>query len=486
MFTLSSLRQDFTSHTASEEKQSIVIPDRRYVPSDPFSLDSIVDITKLLKSAVASGLKAIPEVGSLLASLFGVLWPDPKKPSLKWDQIESNVKGIVKDLLDKDKIAHLQQLTKALHDLIKEYEQTPFGISQKGERFTFILSWLTTIRREFTDNDTPWLALPFFVPLATLHLGFLREQLLHWDKIYPGEPADEDRLRRELTNAIVIYTIAADQIREKCLKWRLDERIVVTKPERDGWSLAGSSKCKYVRDLETKFSQTIGCGGPEFGPGKGYPTETEVDRYVQDLRDAAGAVYREQIDEILAPSLQWPQFDKAGTYDPVKRVVMAGTTGPMGSGISRGMWHFNDREFAREHGPITKVVVHGWDRVDGLEIWYGGVSSGLRGKRAGSSRELVVGEGESIVHVSGHIGKFLDSIRFSVSPKKEAQGGHGTDNFRIGFPEDGPENEPGTFRLDYVYGWSNGVTRGLSRALGQCFAGLRLWTVELKYSNNSL
>ncbi|UKZ74465.1 hypothetical protein TrVFT333_002134 [Trichoderma virens FT-333] len=401
---------------ANAQQQRIVVPDRPHYQSSDSHVN-VIDVNKLLKITVSNGLKAIPTVGSLLSGLITALWPDPSKPGLRWDEIDGNVRMIVAGLLNDDKVRDLRQRINSLQDLINNYNQTPYGISQKGERFTFILSWLTIIRREFTENGTPWLTLQFFIPMATLHLGFLREQLLHWDQIYPNQPADTDRLRRELRDAITIYTAAADGIRERCLTWRLDERIVVTEREvKSRHRILGPTYHKFVRDLETQFSHEI----------------IWAERYAQDLRDAAGAAYRQQIDDILAPSLQWPQFDREGAYDPINRDIMAGTTGPMGSGISHCMNHFNDREFARKHGRITKVVIHAWARVDGFEIWYGGVSSGLRGKCGGTPRVLEVGEGQSII-----------------------QGGQGEDNFRIGFPEDGPGDEPGTFRLQYVYGWSN-------------------------------
>ncbi|EHK22858.1 uncharacterized protein TRIVIDRAFT_60319 [Trichoderma virens Gv29-8] len=457
---------------ANAQQQQIVVPDRPHFQSSDshINLGNIIDMNKLLKITVSNGLKAIPTVGSLLGGLITALWPDPRKPSLRWDEIDGNVRMIVKGLLNDDKVRDLRQRINSLQDLINNYNQTPYGISQKGERFTFILSWLTIIRREFTENGTPWLTLQFFIPMATLHLGFLREQLLHWDQIYPNQPADTDRLRRELRDAITIYTTAADGIRERCLTWRLDERIVVTERKvKSRHRILGSTYHKFVRDLETQFSHEI-IWGPEFGPGRGYSPDLEAERYAQDLRDAAGAVYRQQIDDILAPSLQWPQFDREGAYDPINRDIMAGTTGPMGSGISHCMNHFNDREFARKHGRITKVVIHAWARVDGFEIWYGGVSSGLRGMCGGTPRVLEVGEGQSIVCISGRVGVYLDSIRFFLSPETQIQGGQGEDNFRIGFPEDGPGDEPDTFRLQYVYGWSNnssGYIEGFGAAFHQ-------------------
>ncbi|KAK0672641.1 hypothetical protein QBC41DRAFT_299296 [Cercophora samala] len=442
-------------HSTRHQQPLIVVPTRQYYHDpDAFNLNNIVDINKLLKTAVSSGLKAVPAVGLLLGSIVGALWPEKSKPGLQWDRIDKDVRRVVEGLLDQDKVKALRQKIESLHDNIDGYNKTDYGGRQKGEKLTYMLCRLIEIRRDFTENGTPWLTLQYFVPLATIHLTLLREQLLYWDKFYPGDAKPEKRLSDELQDAIKIYTAAAEKIRERCLKWRMEERIFVTGEEVQSWTLVGRNYHKYVRDLETDFSHEI-VWGPEIGPGRRCRVEEEVDRYLQDLRDTAGAVYRQQIDDILAPALQWPQFGKAGAYDPVKRIVMAGTTGPMCSGVAFGMWHFNDREFARKHGPISKVVVHAWDRVDGFEIWYGGVSSGLRGRRGGSPRTLEVGDGESIVCVTGHAGSWLDSVSFFVSPDKHIQGGKGTDNFRIGFAEDGPANDTDTLHLDYVYGWSN-------------------------------
>ncbi|GAQ47709.1 hypothetical protein AtubIFM55763_008465 [Aspergillus tubingensis] len=453
---------------ANPQDRRIVVPVRPHVRNlDPsFDLSNVININGTLKAVVSNALKAIPQAGLLLSGIVTAFWPDPSRPSLRWEEIDRNVRTIAQGLLDDDKVRELRQRIDSLYDLIKDYNQVDYRNRQKGEKLTFILSWLTVTRRTFIENSTPWRTLQYFVPMATLHLSFLREQYLHWDELYPREAAPP-RLLEDLRDAIEIYTNAATAIQERCLRWRMDERIEKTQRSMKTWHLMGSTYHKYVCDHETGFSHEVVWGGPGIGPSQGYSHELEEDRYFQDLRDAADAIYQQQIDDLLAPSLQWLYFDPQRRYTPITRTIMAGTTGPMGDGISNGMVHFNDHEFAKRHGRITRVVIHTWHRVNGFEIWYGGMSSGFRGTTSHQNAQSVleIGENESIVCVSGYVGKYLDSIRFFVSPERRiAGGGRETggqgdpdreDNFRIGFKEDGPSNEPNTYKLQYVYGWSN-------------------------------
>jgi len=188
---------------ANTQLQRIVVPvpNRPHFQGDPhINLGSVLDLNKVLKTTVSLGLKAIPIVGSLLSGLIKALWPNPRSPGLRWDDIDKNVREIVHSLLDEDKVRDLRRRIDSLHDLIDQYNRTEYGISQKGQRFTYILSHLTVTRREFTENGTPWLTLQFFVPLATLHLGFLREQLLHWGQSFstkmPTRPVSAGSLTR--------------------------------------------------------------------------------------------------------------------------------------------------------------------------------------------------------------------------------------------------------------------------------------------------
>ncbi|KAI8943989.1 hypothetical protein F4801DRAFT_595287 [Xylaria longipes] len=434
-----------------------VLPERRgnaaHQETPAEWLDTL-DYNAIFKALVSEGLDFVPEVGAVLSGLVGFLWPDKDKPQLRWDQISKGVEKIVADLIAKDKVKQLAQKSESLYELIRKYDEVPYGIVQKGQKFNFILDWFTVIKREYLDNETPWETLQYFVPMATLHLTFVRQQYFLWDKIYPDNPgAEKEAHRKELEQTIQQYSAAAKKIKARCLEWRLEERIYKTPWRDDGAGPGGHARSRSVGDKERDYEWEVKLNWDNgYGGDLGFSPDIMIERIYQDLRDYADAVYRQQIDDLLAPSLLWDQFgvDNAGKYQPVSRDVMTVTTDTMGKGYSGDMVHFNDREFAEKNGPITKIVLNAWDTVDGFEIWYGGKSSGHRGGHGGSERVLEVGEGESIVYVSGRMGDYTDSLRFRVSSGKKISG---EDNFHIGHLENGPSNEPDTFRLKYVYGW---------------------------------
>ncbi|KAI1132596.1 hypothetical protein F5Y10DRAFT_292979 [Nemania abortiva] len=460
----------WSSESAGNLKLNVVVPTRSGFPAHQLTpaewLDTL-DYNGIFKALVSKGLALVPEVGSILSGLVGFLWPDKDKPQLRWDQISKGVEKIVKDLIAEDKVKQLARKTESLYELIRKYDELPYGIDQKGQKFNFILDWFTLTKRDYLDNETPWETLQYFVPMATLHLTFVRQQYFLWDKIYPNNPgAQKEAHRKELEKTIEQYTAAAKKIKDRCLKWRLDERIYMTPWHDDGAGPAGHAKSRSVGDKERDFKWHIKLNWDNgYGGDLRYNPDKMSERIYQDLRDYADAVYRQQIDDLLAPSLLWDQFgvDNAGKYKPVTRDVMTVTTDTMGIGYTGDMGHFNDREFAEKNGPITKIVINAWDTVDGFEIWYGGKSSGHRGGYGGSKRVLEVGEGESIVYVSGRMGDYMDSLRFWVSSDKKISGGamggagdpRSADNFHIGHLENGPSNDPDTFRLKYVYGWSS-------------------------------
>ncbi|KAI0112276.1 hypothetical protein GGR51DRAFT_61916 [Nemania sp. FL0031] len=461
-------QQLWSSKSSGNLNPNVVVPTRSGFPAHQLTpaewLDTL-DYNGIFKALVSKGLGLVPEVGGILSGLVGFLWPDKDKPQLRWDQISKGVEKIVLGLIAQDKVKELARKTESLYELIRKYDEVPYGIDQKGQKFNFILDWFTLTKRDYLDNETPWETLQYFVPMATLHLTFVRQQYFLWDKIYPNNPgAEKEAHRKELEQTIQQYTAAAKKIKDKCLEWRLDDRIYMTPWHDDGRSPAGHAKSRSVGDKERKYKWDIKLNWDNgYGGDLRYDPDLMSKRIYTDLRDYADAVYRQQIDDLLAPSLLWDQFgvDNAGKYKPVSRDVMTVTTDTMGRGYAGNMVHFNDREFAEKNGPITKIVINAWDTVDGFEIWYGGKSSGHRGGYGGSKRVLEVGEGESVVYVSGHMGDYMDSLRFWVSSDKKiaggAMGGPGDprtgDNFHIGHVENGPSNDPDTFRLKYVYGW---------------------------------
>lgn len=200
-----------------------------------------------------------------------------------------------------------------------------------------------------------------------------------------------------------------------------------------------------------------------------------------NLLDYVDIAYRDEIEWYLSLSLCWPNLAVENKHDWVAYTQTPYMDTRIAGHGAYPMSHFNDREFFLQHGPITKVEIHAWDGVDGIEVWYGGQSSGLRGKRGGTVRTLDVGPGENIVCVSGHIGTVVDTIKFQVNKGKKIGGGGNRagyptadDTFRLGSDTDGPLDWD--LKLAYLYGWYTGDQntfegRGWVQQLGAVMVG---------------
>jgi hypothetical protein len=443
-----------------------------------------LSINNLLKSAVSGVVGLIPEVGGVLSKVVGTLWPDEKPKTLQWDEIREGMKTIAQGLIDEDRAKKLHADISKLLEHLKTYDQTSFDIEMKGAVFTTILSWFEDHKSDFIENATPWKNIQDFVQLGTLHLAFLHHQLHEWDRIWPRDKGKDTSVhKKSLDETCNLYVAAAKMIREKCIEWRF-QQIQITAWENDGMRnlVYGQDKKRTVRDnfrdppiIHEIRSSAADDSGRIMG-------ETVSRKYHQNFCDHVDIVYRQQVDDILSPALLWPLFKETpGTSHTITREV-TWTTDIMGSGMSRGMTHFNDKAFAEQNGAISRIELHGHDRVDGIEVWYGGVSSGLRGCKERSGHSVVLDidtTKEAIVEFSGNVGQWVYALQVYVSEEKMIQAGSklnfgGEDsyveNFHMGSSVFGPSpTGQGVGTLKYLYGFYRTLGGGYIERLGAVF-----------------
>ena len=84
--------------------------------------------------------------------------------------------------------------------------------------------------------------------------------------------------------------------------------------------------------------------------------------------------------------------------------------GWIGDGSSQIMqtedpYYFSHEDLFTKNGPITKVIIHAGDRIDGIELFYGGQSAPVRGGVSGSQHTVLeVRPGEMITGFSAKAG----------------------------------------------------------------------------------
>jgi hypothetical protein len=399
-----------------------------------------LNINNTLKSAVSGAIGLVPEVGGILKSVVGILWPDDKPKTLQWDEIREGIKTIAQGLIDEQRAKDLHVEIMVLLELLRTYNQTSFGIDQKGQYCTTILTWFDTYKSHFLENATPWKNVQDFVQLGTLHLTFLHHQYHDWDQIFPNNKGrDTEQHKKALEEHCDQYVAAANKIRVKCLEWRV-QQVEQTQWENDGYNAVyGYAQKRYVKDHFRDPPIVHECRFHDVHT-RGW-AEAESAKYYYNFMDQVDIVYREQLNSILSPTLLWPLFkQEPGTPNNITRET-EWTTGLMGSGESDYMHYFNDRALFEQHGPISKIELHGYDRLDGFEVWYGGVSTGLRGLKEASGSHVTLDidvNKEAIVRLGGNVGQWVNTLNIHVSNDKMITRGAYLDrakNERLPHPE---------------------------------------------------
>jgi hypothetical protein len=66
-----------------------------------------LNINNTLKSVVSGAIGLVPEVGGILKSVVGILWPDDKPKTLQWDEIREGIKTMAQCLIDEERAKQL-------------------------------------------------------------------------------------------------------------------------------------------------------------------------------------------------------------------------------------------------------------------------------------------------------------------------------------------------------------------------------------------
>ncbi|MFL6283477.1 MAG: jacalin-like lectin, partial [Pyrinomonadaceae bacterium] len=305
----------------------------------------------------------------------------------------------------KERVIQLEQKLDGIRKTIILYQETSIGSPQKGQYFTNVLSALAQAEPNFFDPRDPQKVLTYFVALGTVKLTMMREQALFYKEIYGTADLDKDKHLENLKKTIKDYKAAGDKSRAKALEWRLglirlehrqEHPIGVLGPTTtDIWSVVDSfdgGGGSWQRN-----SLTGGDPDPEGNARR------ELERRTSLVRDQ----YSAELDSFLAPAYLWPYLDPTNPDKPKRKAVV--TADGFYGGTKESA--FDDNPGGQ---PITRIVVHAGSRVDGVEVFYGGKSGGLHGKRGGNTFALDLQPGESVVGVYGRSGAVLDSLYFET------------------------------------------------------------------------
>ncbi|EWY82070.1 hypothetical protein FOYG_14191 [Fusarium oxysporum NRRL 32931] len=392
-------------HAATFPDQSIGGNSLQYnnIFNDTFNAKNV---NKALKLTTGAGIKFVPVVGGLLSGLLSALWPDPENKGLVWEDIEDKVKVVATDLINKNNTIYMRKMTEGLHKVMRDYLDQEPGSVEKGQYFTSLVTALSHDQPFYFDDKTPWDNLAYFVSVGTLQLTVLREQHLFYSQIYGHEDHQAAKHKKDLEDAVKKYLTARNQIVAECLKYHKDQ-IKEEWHEKDaGYFNANAVSLKNpLRKVDELFKWD------DMSPLGKYKFQCRRKQF-QAWVDTG---YKAQVEALLSPSFSWPLYlptphadlrsensahvDEGQITDTTVRRLMMDYPGWMGDGanlsIGYDVCYFDHEDLFRKHGPITKVILHAGDRLDGIELWYGDQKADIRGAKSGYQQktlELKTGE----------------------------------------------------------------------------------------------
>ncbi|KAI3614886.1 twin-arginine translocation pathway signal [Moniliophthora roreri] len=161
------------------EDQQVVAPQTDDTVSAVLKID--MSISDLLKYLVTSGLGYIPEVGGILSSIVGTLWPDTPEES-EWSKVRQEVEALIDQKIDDAAYNLIAAKLPGLGDSSKLYLKIASG---HGSGDAIRTQWVATntvytaAASEFMNSKYEWTLGPLFAIFSVLHTTLLRDAVLH-------------------------------------------------------------------------------------------------------------------------------------------------------------------------------------------------------------------------------------------------------------------------------------------------------------------
>ncbi|KAI0141537.1 hypothetical protein GGR57DRAFT_509188 [Xylariaceae sp. FL1272] len=380
-----------------------------------------LDFNEIFKQAIINALGLVPEVGGFIAAMTDALWPSNKPAAEQpMEQLMAYVNSMMFKLLDQLAIEKPRDDINGMHDNLKGYVNATSD-QERQDKMKYLLNISDTYRSQFYDDNRPWATLTYLVAFGTIRLSLLREKYLHYEKIYGVPDGNPALTLQNLNDEIAAFTQKVNDSRDYAHQWRLD-CIHITDPpteERNGplswiftWTV--TDKAEDYSKLYQKITHPVGDPIPN--------DEGAAKADYSNRINFANTTYVSGLEELLAPSVNWPYFDPTSPYTPTP--LPSYWFWPIGDGVNPGgNKDWDDRNFYLEHGPTTAVTIYHGDWVDGIEVWYGGVSSGLRGQKGGSPSSITLGPDEIITTMGGITASYVPKFWISTNLRSGQVGG---------------------------------------------------------------
>lgn len=368
-----------------------------------------VDTGAAFRKNIIAVVNKVPDAGPGLAFVLGYFWPETDPNKWLWDQMKGYVNALVKELVLQERVNALQDRLSGMRLNLQVYNEEPYGSPAKGGKLEALLTSLNDSEPNFCDKSQPQRTLPFFVAFATLHLLLLREECVSFAVVHGRpDPIPEKRLK-DLRDKIAVYSGAADAALTAARAWRLTK-------------IHSEFQQSVNPAVPSSYTMWDDYDGSNFSwRGTGAVGQTILERMVAGRKRERDSQFVAEMEQFLAPARTWRHLDPSITTVPPVQ-LMEFSTGPFGGLLK-------DEMPAAGGGGISAIAMYlkrwpgGVTFLQGIEVFDGGLSTGIRGIRDGeftrldlSADERIMGVAGSTTHIQGpHDMDVIESVYFTTS-----------------------------------------------------------------------
>lgn len=373
--------------------------------------DYLIDPVALPRKVILGVIRMAPDVGGALTAVVEYFWPANAEQWM-WAQMREYVVAVVRDMIAQEKLKILQDTIAGLGDGLKKYNKEPDDSEYKGSKLAGLITIHEQLKPTFFHLDQPEQTLPYFVAFGTIRLAALRESIVAYERIFRKPDPNRAARLKDLQEEIEQFRQGATRARERALEWRLAMIESHHSQSREARELSRTHKW-WVDDKYDNWSQSWLYSKLDGGDanGESLASLAKAER-VESIRSSFGA----WLDHVLGPAVLWRYLDPS-VRDKPKKVEKSFQTGPFGN-VREAT--FRDVSGGKR---ITRIVVHTSDRVTGIQMYYGGVTPGLRGARGTAVHSIDLEPKESIMGVWGRRGDGLTAIYFQTNRGRSVGGG---------------------------------------------------------------
>lgn len=356
------------------------------------------------------------------SALIGLFWSEQEDSAHVWALIENYAISLVNKSIDAQAVKQLAGRLDGYKSAVNFYAAEAYGSPEKGALLDALIVAMNVDRAAFTDRASLDKTFSMFTVYGTLYLAALAERAFYYEQVFGKKDSAAALHLEQFNKALKEFTDTAQAMFDELYAWRFSQ-LAISEWRSDQVTYYLSEWTLVDRYDNFRRTRTQSGNGAGFrGPDARWAIENIYAMRAEEIRRD----FVESLQGLLAVAQLWKYLDPSQPR-PQSRVIdqpyglFGGDYGRVpGTGFSATPPSATSR--------ITQIKISHDAVVEGLEVFYDGVSAGRRGafKAGKKSSELTLEADETIVEVSGRAGDFLDHVKFVTSKGRVLEGGGGT------------------------------------------------------------